>query len=97
MKVMISQPMKGKTEEQIRTERENLVKELESKGYEVVDTIFTEEAPKTSNEALYYLSKSIEVMSKVDAVVFMPGWDDARGCIIEHTMAKAYGLFVKEI
>ena len=29
MKIMISQPMRGKTEEQIRSEREELVKERE--------------------------------------------------------------------
>ena len=28
MKVMVSQPMKGKTEEQIRTERENLIEKF---------------------------------------------------------------------
>lgn len=31
MKIMISQPMKGKTNEQIRQERAELVKELEKK------------------------------------------------------------------
>ena len=97
MKVMISQPMRGKTEEQIREERAKLEKELENKGYQVVDTIFAEESPKTSDKALYYLSKSIEAMSKVDGVVFMPGWEGARGCRIEHDVAKAYGLFTREM
>ncbi len=39
MKVMISQPMRGKTNEQIKEERTKLVKELEEKGLEVIDTI----------------------------------------------------------
>lgn len=95
MKVMISQPMRGKSSEQIRDERAALVKELESKGYTVVDTIFTEEPPKDCDEAIWYLAKSIEMIGKVDAVVFMKGWENARGCQIEHHVAQSYGKFIK--
>ena len=96
MKVMISQPMRGKTEEQIRVERAELVEELELQGHEVIDTIFAEEPPKESDAALFYLAKSIDAMSKIDGVVFMKGWENARGCKIEHDIAVAYGLYVRE-
>ena len=96
MKIMISQPMNGKTEEQIRNERASLVKELEEKGYEVIDTIFAEKAPD-GDARLYYLAKSIEAMSKVDAIIFMPGWEKARGCKIEHEIAVKYNKFIKEL
>ena len=96
MKLMISQPMRGKTEQQIREERVELVKQLEQEGYEVVDTIFADETPKDSDAALYYLSKAIEAMSKVDGLVFMPGWQDARGCRIEFQIALEYGKFIKQ-
>ena len=95
MKLMISQPMRGKTTEQIETERKQLVEELEKQGYEVVNTIFAEETPKDCDTALYYLSKSIEAIGKVDGVVFMPGWHNARGCQIEYNVASAYGKFIK--
>lgn len=95
MKIMISQPMRGKTTEQIEAERKQLVEELERQGHEVVNTIFAEETPKDCDTALYYLSKSIEVIGKVDALVFMPGWEDARGCRIEHYVASSYGKFIK--
>lgn len=39
MKIMISQPMKGKTNEQIRNERAELVIRLQEEGIEVVDTV----------------------------------------------------------
>ena len=91
MKVMISQPMKGRKTEEIKAERESLVKELEEKGFEVVDTVFE----KGPDNPLYFLSKSIEAMSNVDAVVFMPGWQGARGCRIEHQVAVEYGKFIK--
>lgn len=96
MKLMISQPMRGKAEQQIRDERAELIKQLEKEGYEVVDTIFAEETPKDSDAALYYLSRAIEAMSKVDGLVFMPGWQDARGCRIEFQIALEYGKFIKQ-
>lgn len=93
-KVMISQPMKGKTNEEIRKERLDLVKNLESEGFEVVDTILGD-APKDCDEAIYYLSKSIEFIGKVDLVVFMKGWEKARGCKIEHQVAVEYNKQIK--
>ena len=94
MKLMISQPMRGKTNEQIREERAELVKQLEAEGHEVVDTVF-DLAPKGVDEAIYFLSKSIEFISQVDGLVFMPGWENARGCRIEYNVAVAYGKFIK--
>ena len=96
MKIMISQPMRGKTNEQIRQEREELVKKLEMQGHKVEDTIFTEEMPIECDMPMYLLAKSIEAMSKVDAVIFMRGWKDARDCRIEHQVAVDYGKFIKE-
>ena len=93
MKIMISQPMRGKTNEQIRQEREDLVKELESQGHEVIDTVLDISENKSP---IYYLSKSLELLDKAEAVVFMKGWQDARGCRIEHQVAVDYGKFIKE-
>lgn len=92
MKVMISQPMNGKLIEQIRKERTKVVKALERLDWEVVDTVFEEDAPEGCNFAVYYLAKSIEVMSKVDAVMFMNGWHKARGCQIEHEICLKYNI-----
>lgn len=89
-KIMISQPMKGKTNEQIKEERKVLVSELENEGYEVLDTVF-DTAPKNVDEAVWYLSKSIEYLAQADVVFFMKGWQYARGCKIEHEVAVEYG------
>ena len=91
MKIMISQPMRDKTEQQIRDERETIVKGMKEEGIEIIDTIFTEEAPKDCDTAIYFLAKSIEAIGKVDAVYFMRGWEKARGCKIEHQVAVEYG------
>lgn len=90
MKVMISQPMNGKTVERIATERKKVVEKLENLGWEVVDTIFAEEPPKDCNSAIWYLAKSIDAISKVDAVMFMNGWQNARSCKIEHEICQQY-------
>ena len=90
MKIMISQPMNGKTTEQIMNERKDIVIKLEAEGHTVVDTVFAEESPADCDRALFYLAKSIDAMSKVDAVLFMRGWQEARGCAIEHLIADAY-------
>ena len=96
MKIMISQPMNGKTQKQIE-EREELVKSLKAKGYEVVNTIFAETPDEPQDKPLFYLAKSIDAMSKVDAVIFMKGWENARGCKIEHEIAVRYNKFIKEL
>ena len=89
-KVMICQPMRGKTNEQIKQEREQLVKELINEGYEVLDTVF-ENAPADEDVAIYMLSQSIRFLGRADLVVFMKGWEHARGCKVEHEVAVNYG------
>ena len=42
-KAMLSQPMAGKTDEEIIATREQAIKALEAKGYEIVNTLFTDE------------------------------------------------------
>lgn len=88
-KIMISQPMRGKTNELIKEERKVLVQELENNGYEVLDTVF-DEAPKNVDEAIWFLSKSIEYLAQADIIFFMKGWEKARGCKIEHEIAVEY-------
>lgn len=92
MKVMISQAMRGKTEEQIREERKAIIEKFNNMHIEVIDTIFTEEPPKDCNVAVYYLGKSISAMKDIDAIYMDDGWREARGCRIEYQVAKEYGI-----
>ena len=94
MKVMISQPMNGKSEEQIRQEREELIKRIQEDGDTYIDTIFTEDAPKDCDTAVYFLAKSIEAIAYADKIIFMNGWDKARGCLIEHEVAISYDKII---
>lgn len=97
---MISQPMAGKTEQEIAETRERAMKYAKEHDYEFVNTLFTDEwYSKESMEQrgvvqipLCFLAKSLENMSLCHAAYFCKGWENARGCRIEHEAAKAYGL-----
>ncbi len=103
MKVMISQPMNGLTADEILETRAKAIKWLEDNYYDFVDTLFryrwysTALFPKigTTNYPLFQLARSLEQMSKCDAVYFCKGWEKYRGCRIEHEVAKAYGLKIE--
>lgn len=61
-KAMLSQPMGGKTDEEIVETRERAIKVLEAKGYEVVNTLFTDE---------WYSHENMEkARCSTDSVVF---------------------------
>lgn len=94
MKIMISQPMAGKKYDEIQKEREAAVHALEAMGHTVVDTILTATPPADGHVALFYLSCALNWMSQCDGVLFLHGWENARGCRIEHAAAVAYGLKV---
>lgn len=44
------------------------------------------------NIPLCFLAKSLENMSLCDTAYFCKGWQDARGCRIEHLAAREYGM-----
>lgn len=92
-KVMISQPMAGLDKDTIIEKREIARHKLLKAGYEVVDSFVTADiSTDIIHSAVWYLAKSLEFMSKVDAVYFCDGWTNARGCLIEHHTAQYYGL-----
>lgn len=101
-KAMLSQPMSGKTDEEIIATRERAIRAIKEKGYEVVNTLFTDEwyndenmkARGVVNIPLCFLAKSLENMSLCHMAYFCKGWENARGCRIEHEAAKAYGMII---
>lgn len=96
-KLFISQPMKGKTDEQILAEREKAIKSAErqlGEPVEVIDSFF-QSAPAGA-KPLWFLGKSLELLSGADIAYFAKGWKEARGCKIENTCAIEYGIAVIE-
>jgi hypothetical protein len=101
-KAMLSQPMAGRTQEEIVATREKAISALDARGYTIVNTLFTDEWYSTEKMTergvvqipLCFLAKSLENMSLCHAAYFCKGWENARGCKLEHDAAKAYGLEV---
>lgn len=93
-KLFISQPMRDKTDEEIKSERNEIlrrVKEIYPNEDIVVIDSFFENAPYAATP-LWYLGKSLQLLSIADIVYFAHGWDNYRGCKIEHKCAMEYGL-----
>lgn len=92
-KLFISQPMRGKTDEEIKAERAKVIRsaeEIVGEPVEVIDSFF-ENAPVDA-KPLWFLGKSLELLAGADIAYFVPGWKEARGCRIEHTCAVEYNI-----
>ena len=84
--------MRNKTDEEILEEREHAIKRVRELlgDVEVIDSFFKDVLTDTS--PLWFLGKSLELLSTADAVYFCHGWDTARGCRIEQMCAVEYGI-----
>lgn len=93
LQVFISQPMNGKTDEEIKEERSRIVLKLRKtliEPFQVIDSYF-ESAPHDA-KPLWFLGKSLELLSTADLAYFAKGWENARGCIIEHACTESYNI-----
>lgn len=92
-RIFISQPMRGKTDDEIKQERQRIVDACVreyGKDTEIIDSFF-EGSPHDVKPA-WFLGKSIELLPTADAAYFADGWYNARGCRIEHQVAVDYGI-----
>lgn len=86
-KIYISQPMRGRSTDAIIAERKALVAD----EVEVLDTYLN---GYTNKPPLHLLALALEKMADADAVIFAPGWRNARGCRVEHLAASEYGISI---
>lgn len=95
MKVMISLPMNGRQDEEIRNRILYLKKELEKRrrDIEVIDSFLTDEIEDSKYPSVYYLGRTLtNFLHNVDAVYFDDGWIDAKGCRIEYVICMEYDI-----
>ena len=93
MKYFISQVMNGRTDADIKAEREKVVDAMKkmNPGAECIDSFF-EDAPYDA-KPLWYLGKSLELLSTADMCIFVDNADvKARGCRMEYQACVAYGI-----
>ena len=94
MKVMLSQPMNGVPDSEVRKIQDDLKEKFAKYNIEVIDSFLTE-VPDTEirNPRLFYLGRTIQnFLSDVDAVYFCTGWEKAKGCRIERHICEEYGI-----
>ena len=92
-KLFISQPMRGKTDEEILAERGRAIRIAEKQVGEPVEVIdsFFQSAPADA-KPLWYLGESLKLLATADVAYFAKGWNEARGCKIEHTCVVEYNI-----
>lgn len=97
VRLFISQPMRGKTDEEILAVREKAIETVRKyvdEPIEVIDSFF--QGAPVDAKPLWYLAKSLELMATADVVYFAKDWEQYRGCRIENTCAIEYGIDVIE-
>ena len=97
-KLFISVPMKGRTEANIKKSIEKMHKVAEiafDQPLEVINSYIEENAPEQTNAPIWYLGKSIELLSQADYFI---GVDvgyysfSQHGCRVEATTAEEYDI-----
>lgn len=104
--IFISQPMTGKSEEEIlatRQEAIDKIHQLASKDGEQVNIIDSYIDDATRNEFqgrmgdainwdIYWLSQSLQKLALADTIWLCDGWEYSKGCNVELECAIQYGL-----
>lgn len=94
-KLFISCPMKGRTDENIKNSMERMHKIAEiifDQELEVIDSFIEGAVPETKNQAVYYLGRSIQLLSEADFFIGIEYSDFYNGCMVENDVARRYGI-----
>lgn len=101
----ISQPMNGLSDKEILDTLMKADDAVRKAGYESISSFFKPEdkekhketitnvaGANAVNESVGYLGRSIILLSTCSAAYFCKGWENARGCVIEHEICEKYGI-----
>jgi len=102
VRVFISQPMRGRSREEIDAERDAAFGEvaemmLDARGEDCQEVPSYIPSLGDQMPPLYVLGAAIQLMASADVAVFCRGWESARGCRIEHECAVEYGVEIIEL
>lgn len=91
--IFVSTPMANKTKAEIHLILQSAINKLSIEAFggkelEAIDTYIDEDYEKS----LMYMAKSIEMLSKANFAYFCKGWENTRGCKIEHECAVQYKI-----
>ena len=97
MKVFISQPMAYYADNVIEQVREHICELFSIKNEDLIDSFVKTVPEGIKNNSVWCLGDSIRLMATADLVIFAPGWEEARGCRIEHKVCEEYGIPFTEV
>lgn len=98
--IVISQPMRGMSPEQVEAVRKEAEKNVISMGFKpyknVYDESFSEQAvpENCKHPGILAMAGAMERLSQADALYLAPGWSSARGCRIEYEVALSFGMAI---
>lgn len=94
VKVFISQPMTGRTDEEITLERIKAISAV-AKRYPrcyVMEIASFNKGALNKSDPITELGRCVSLMADAEVVVFCDGWKDSRGCNVEHEVAMQYSI-----
>ena len=94
-KLFISCPMKGRTEENIRSSMDRLHKiaeEFFNQKLEVIPSYIEDKPPVDSKQAVWYLGEAIKKMAEADYFIGVEPGGVFAGCWIENEVARSYDI-----
>ena len=105
MRVFISQPMNGLSDEEIRSVRDKAIEEIKeiyhffdkNNQLEIVSTLDQrphELLPKNASR-LWWIGRAIQMLEDVDIIYMCEGWKNARGCRVERCVAMEYEISIQ--
>ena len=106
--IFISQPMSGKSEEEILATRQKEIEKIHqffgADGVEInIITSYIDDATRNHfqkyvsddiNWDIYWLSQSLERLAMADMIWLCEGWEYSKGCNVELECAIQYGLVI---
>ena len=100
-KIIISQPLENKTQQEILEIEKTIKENLEKKDFKVESSLLVKEEwlmkkLGIKNQTLYNIGKTLEAMSTCDAVYFAKGWALSKECRIIRLAAILYNFEILE-
>ena len=106
--IFISQPMTGKSEEEILATRQKEIEKIhqlfDADGVEIniiasyIDDAtrkhFKEHVSDDINWDIFWLSQSLERLAMADMIWLCDGWEYSKGCNVELECAMQYGISI---
>lgn len=106
MNVFISQPMRGRSLDDIKAERREIFKNYKTDHESAVllDSVikpeiqkYAEHSPEIRRPRVWCLGESLHKLAEADVVLMAPGWEGYPGCRIEQKVATYYEIPIKYV